>query len=196
MDELTRKSLQDRIDDIPILHIKSLHTFDDVPEDFFPWQEKLSPSALYNCGLPCRKKMGLKTPEVKWMSIKRWVTNTPEGIILPAGVYLSIKRKEVFVTEPNPHLEKIEFILMMFPYGNVWSQIDKDTPITEEWLYSEASTGRLMLDELMRKDAAHPIEGYFKSCYEFMVGNPDQIGIHLKRKKSSHKERETKIINL
>jgi hypothetical protein len=126
--------------------------------------------------------MKLKTPEVKWMSIKRWVTKTPVGIDLPAGVYLSIKRKEEFVAAPNPHFDKKEFILMMFPYGNVWSQSAPDVPIDEQWLWSEAGT-QLIFEALLHRDAARPVIGYFQSCHEYMVGNPDQIGIHLKRKK-------------
>ena len=37
-----------------------------MPEDFRPWQSSLSPSALYNCSLKCRKEMGIPTPDVKW----------------------------------------------------------------------------------------------------------------------------------
>ena len=101
------KSLQERIFDIPILHIRSLHNSGDAPSDFRPWESGLSPSALYNCSLPLRKKMGYKAPEVKWMSIKRWVTTTPGGIHLPTGVYLSIKRSESIVAATEPRIEKI-----------------------------------------------------------------------------------------
>ena len=104
------------------------------------------------------------------------------GIVLPPGCYLSIKRKESFVAFPSPHLEKRDYILVMFPYGNVWSQQAPDVPITEEWLWSEID-GVTIFEMLMNKDAISPIHNYFKSCYEFMNNNPDQIGIHLKRKK-------------
>jgi len=126
--------------------------------------------------------MKIKTPEVKWMSIKRWVSTTPEGIILPPGVFLSIKRHEDYVALPTPHLAKQEYTLLMFPYGNVWSQKTPGVPIDENWIWSE-SKGKLILEALMRKDAAFPVQGYFKSCYEYMIANPDQIGIHLKRKR-------------
>ena len=116
------------------------------------------------------------------MSIKRWMTETPMGIKLPEGCFLSIKRKEVFITTPTPHLEKKDFILVMFPYGNVWSQQSADVPITEEWLWSERD-GVTIFEMLLMKDASNPIKGYFKSCQEFMKKHPDQIGIHLKRKK-------------
>ncbi len=101
---------------------------------------------------------------------------------LPDGCYISIKRKEVFVAVPTPHLEKKDFILVMFPYGNVWSQQSPDVPITEEWLWTDKE-GITIFEMLLHKDAAYPINGYFKACHEFMVGNPDQIGIHLKRRK-------------
>ena len=128
--------------------------------------------------------MKLKTPEVKWMSIKRWVTKTPEGIDLTPGVFLSIKRKEEFIAAPDPHFDKKEFILMMFPYGNVWSQSAPDVPITEDWLWSEVG-GQLIFEALLMRDAAHPIIGYFQSCHKYMEQNPDQIGIHQKRQKMS-----------
>jgi hypothetical protein len=183
MDAVTLSNIQQRVNQISIPKFERLHEFSGVPNSFAPWTSGLSPSALYNCSLSCRKHMKIKTPEVKWMSIKRWVTTTPEGIVLPAGVYLSIKRREVFVAQPNPHFEKKEFILMMFPYGNVWSMISMDVPITEEWLWSQAEDGKMIFEHLMRKDAARPIHGYFRSCREYMTSNPDQIGIHLKRKK-------------
>ena len=176
------KKVQQKVSEIQVPWIESLHSFKKVPSDFKPWDSGLSPSALYNCSLSLRKLMKLKTPEVKWMSIKRWVTKTPEGIDLPPGVYLSIKRKEEFMASPLPHFDKKEFILIMFPYGNVWSQSAPNIPITEEWLWSEAN-GKLILEALLMRDAARPVNGYFQACYQYMNENPDQIGIHLKRKK-------------
>lgn len=184
--------VQQKVSDIKIFHFKALHEFSDVPKDFKPWDCGLSPSALYNCSLSCRKGMGIKTPEVKWMSIKRWVTTTPAGIKLPAGVFLSIKRRENFVAIPKPFFEKKEFILLMFPYGNVWSQVSPDVPIDEDWVFSSDKNGMLMLEALMRKDAAHPVKEYFKSCHDYMTANPDQIGIHMKRRrKDSPAESQT-----
>lgn len=104
------------------------------------------------------------------------------GIKLPEGCYISIKRKEVFTTVPSPRLEKKDFILMMFPYGNVWSQQSPDVPITEEWLWTEKD-GVTIFELLLNKDAANPLSGYFKSCMEFMGKHPEQIGIHMKRRK-------------
>jgi len=173
MDSVTLANVQQRVNEIQVPWLERLHTFEGVPADFHPWESGLSPSALYNCSLSCRKRMRIKTPEVKWMSIKRWVTVTPEGVTLPAGVYLSIKRRENFVAHPSPHFEKKQFVLMMFPYGNVWSQIAPDEPITEEWLWSEDG-GMFILESLMRKDAAHPVRDYFKSCHQYMRANPDQ----------------------
>lgn len=184
MDSDSLAKIQQAVDAIKTPFIPSLHTFKEVPPDFLPWKSGLSPSALYNCSLACRKKMGLKTPEVKWMSIKRWVTTTPLGVVLPPGSFLSIKRKEEFVPFPKPHFSKKEFVLLMFPYGNVWSQRAPGVPIDEEWIWSFQS-GRMVFESLMMKDAAHPVVGYFKSCYKYMLENPDQIGIHLKRKKRS-----------
>jgi hypothetical protein len=126
--------------------------------------------------------MKMKTPELKWSSIKRWAQEAPSGLKLPDGCYISIKRKEIFSAFPIPHLEKIDFILVMFPYGNVWSQQSPDMPITEEWLWSEKD-GSMIFEILLRKDAENPIKGYFKSCHAFMTDHPNQIGIHLKRRK-------------
>lgn len=176
------ESIQTQIDNLKIVYIKKLHDFKNVSNDFKPWECNLSPSALYNCSLTCRKQMGIKTPEVKWMSIKRWVTITPSGINLPPGVYYSIKRKEDYEAHPEPHFKKIEYVVMMFPYGNVWSQRSPNQPITEEWLFSTVN-GKLILEHLMEKDASRPLIDYFKLCYDFMIKNPDQIGIHMKRKK-------------
>jgi hypothetical protein len=179
------EKLQQRISDIKPIWFKSLHVFKGVPVKFRPWESGLSPSALYNCSLPFRKKMGLKTPEVKWMSIKRWVTTTPSGIELPEGVYYSVKRFEEYQSDPEPHFEKTQYILLMFPYGNVWSQISPGVPITEEWMWSMYQ-GKTMLERLIRKDAAFPIQGYFKAARDYMIKNPDQIGIHLKRQKKKN----------
>jgi len=187
MNDEALNNLQQTISAIRTPFIPSLHVFKDVPKDFLPWESGLSPSALYNCSLACRKRMRLKTPETKWMSIKRWVSVTPGKIVLPAGVFLSIKRKEEFVPTPDPHFDKKEFVLMMFPFGNVWSQQAPDVPITEEWLWSSPGPGSgskiTILESLMRRDAARPVDGYFASCHKYMIENPDQIGIHLKRKK-------------
>lgn len=183
MDLELKSTIQQRVSDIRHVRIDSLHTFPGVPEGFSPWTCNLSPSALYACSLTCRKKMRIKTPEVKWMSIKRWVTQTPEGIILPPGVFFSVKRHESYSPFPKPHLEKVEYVLLMFPYGNVWSQRSPGVPIDEPWIWSEAGNGSLILEALMKKDAAVPVQGYFKSCFDYMVANPDQIGIHQKRLK-------------
>ncbi len=157
--------------------------FPGVPKSFWPWASDLSPSALYQCSLGKRKAAGIKTPEVKWVSVKRWVTTTPSGVDLPPGVFLSVKRKEWFVSSPKPHLEKVDFTLLMFPYGNVWSQTQPDVPITEEWMWTTKG-GRTFFEMLMERDANEPVKGYFASCLEFMRKHPDQIGIHLKRKRS------------
>lgn len=188
-EELAR--VQHAVNAIQIPFFPTLHTFREVPKSFYPWKCGLSPSALYNCSLACRKKARLKTLETKWMSIKRWVSVTPEGqVTLPDGVYLSIKRKEEFVPTPSPesgrpHFDKKEYVLLMFPYGNVWSQQKPDIPIREEWLWEDAG-GMTVLEALMRRDAAQPLPDYFASCHKYMIDNPDQIGIHLKRKKKEN----------
>ncbi len=184
MDADQKTKLQQRVDNIGNFWIESLHRDNSIPRDFRPWTSMLSPSALYACSLPLRKKIGIKAPEAKWMNIKRWTTSTPSGINLPPGVYYSVKRKEEYVPIPTPKLEKKEFILLMFPFGNVWSQKAPGVPIDEDWIWSE-SEGMTILEALMRKDAARPIPGYFKSCHDYMIANPDQIGIHLKRKRKT-----------
>lgn len=188
MESAEKMTVQQQVSEIPEFFISTLHNFQGVPEDFKPWNSGLSPSALYNCSLSCRKKSKIKTPEVKWMSIKRWVSTTPEGIILPPGVFLSIKRHEDYVPLPQPHFVKNEYTLLMFPYGNVWSQQAPGVPINEEWIWSKSSDGKLIMDSLIRRDAAFPVAGYFKSCYEFMKHNPDLIGIHLKRKRKESRD--------
>ncbi len=175
-------NVQQRVASLGVFHLKALHTFQGVPENFKPWECGLSPSALYNCSLLCRKQVGFKTLESKWISIKRWTTITPEGVSLPPGVYFSVKRKEKFIATPKPRFEKKEFVLMMFPYGNVWSQRDEDVPIDEEWLFSEVN-GITILEHLMRKDAAYPLPGYFKVCSDYMKENQDQLWIHMKRRR-------------
>jgi hypothetical protein len=193
-----KAKIQQRVQEIRVPHIRSLHSFPGVPETFKPWECGLSPSALYSCSLTCRKRMKIKTPEVKWMSIKRWVTTTPGGIELPAGVFFSIKRREEYAAVPKPHFVKQEFVLMMFPYGNVWSQRGPDDPITEEWLFEESS-GSLILEHLMKKDAAFPVDGYFKSAYQMFkaedakrkAGQSNILWIHTKRKDKANSEQKT-----
>lgn len=176
------ENIQLKVNSISVPKFDKIHEFKDAPEGFEPWNSNLSPSALYNCSLTRRKQMKLKTPEVKWISIKRWTSVTPSGITLPAGVFLSVKRKETFIPTPVPHFEDKEYTLMMFKYGNVWSMKGPDDPITEEWLFSEEN-GMTILEALMRKDAAHPVIGYFHDVHEYMIKFPEEIGVHNKRKK-------------
>lgn len=175
--------IQTAVDSISVPTFKKLHVFPGISEDFRPWECGLSPSAIYNCSLVCRKQMGYKAPEFKWMSIKRWVTTTPGGIRLPPGVFFSIKRKEDFIAKPFPHFDKKEFVLMMFPYGNVWSRRG-DVPIDEDWLFSFVD-GKLILEHLMMRDAAKPVVNHFKTCLEYMNENPSQLWIHMKRRRKS-----------
>jgi hypothetical protein len=181
------KDIQKRISDIKIEHDVKINRKEKVPESFIPWNVDLSPSALYSCSVTCRKSMNIKTPEVKWISVKRWVNVTPMGINLPMGCYLSIKRRETFEAYPEPKFIKQDYALVMFPYGNVWSQQNVDTPITEEWLWS-IDNGKTIFEWLLDKDASRPISGYLKASYDYYMNNPDQIGIHLKRKKNLIKD--------
>lgn len=189
MESQKKSQIQQLVNNIPDFWTDLLPPIKGIPADFRPWTCGLSPSALYNCSLPLRKEMNLKTQEVKWISIKRWVQVTPSGITLPNGVYLSIKRYEAYVSDPKPHFQKTEYTLLMFPHGNVWSQITTGIPITEDWIWSEVS-GMIILEALLRKDASKPVVGYFKSVYDFMTENPDQIGIHLKRKRRNPQTEE------
>lgn len=182
MDPDLKSKLQQRMSEVHEVWIPALHESPGVPKDFRPWTSMLSPSALYACSLPCRKKAGIKAVEAKWMNIKRWMTSTPSGIQLPPGVFYSVKRKEEYVPLPVPRIDKKEFVLLMFPFGNVWSQRSPGVPIDEPWMWSDAG-GKTILEALIEKDAAAPIPGYFRACYDYMMANPDQVGIHLKRKK-------------
>jgi len=174
--------LQEMLTNINVTFNPTRHIFEGVDASWKPWLANLSPSALYNCSLVCRKALKMKTPETKWVSLKRWIQTTPSGYKLPEGVFLSIKRKEVFVSTPTPHFEKIDHLILMFPYGNVWPLTDTGKPITEDYLLGQIS-GRPRLLDMMDHDAENPLTEYFKLCKEFMDQNPDQIGIHLKRKR-------------
>jgi hypothetical protein len=184
MDNEIRSSIQQRISK-ESYWVDSMHRVPGIPEDFRPWTCGLSPSALYSCSLKCRKSSGIKTPETKWMSIKRWVTSSHDGVELPPGTFFSVKRHEKFVAMPNPHFAKTEYILLMFPHGNTWSQVSPGVPITEDWLWTEDPEGFLMFERLLMRDAAQPLKGYFERVHKYMVDNPDQIGIHLKRKRKT-----------
>jgi len=183
--------LQQRVSEIKLPHFNSLHNFEGVPKSFIPWECGLSPSELYSRSLPLRKKTGVKAIEVKWTSIKRWSSVLPCRIELPPGVFFSIKRREVFFAAPKPHYEKIEYGLVMLPYGNVWSQVGDSQPIVESWLLSDAEDGKLMIEHIMNKDAANPIIGYWKSAFEQWKkeskkqkeGKDNLLWIHTKRKK-------------
>ncbi len=190
MDEELRATVQQRVSGLGVLWFDSLHADPSIPEDFRPWTCGLSPSAMYGCSLKCRKSAGIKPAEAKWMSIKRWVTTTPDGVDLPPGVFYSIKRSERFDAFPSPHFEKTEYVVLMFPFGNVWSQSAPGVPITDEWMWTVLD-GVTMFERLLRKDAAFPLPEYFRKVHDYMLTNPDQIGIHLKRKRRQDEPEES-----
>ena len=179
---------------IEIPRFEKINTFNNVPIDFLPWKCDLSPSALYNCALKCRKIAKIKTPEARWMSIRRWITSTPTGIELPEGVFYSVKRKEEYSALPSPRLNKTEYILWMFPYGNVWSQKENCDPMSEEWMFSDDDDGMLVIEHMILEDANIPVPGYFESVYSLFSdekrkldsGEPHMIGIHMKRKRKEN----------
>lgn len=181
MAQNAKEILQSKIDSIDVTRYVGAHKFPDVPVDFFPWKNEISPSALYNCALPLRKQSKIKTPETKWTSIKRWTTVTPNGIKLPEGVYYSVKRSDTFMSDPEPRFEKIEYSLILLPYGNVITHFAPETPMTEQLLFMDVD-GKTTLERLLDHDVEKPIAGYFKSVLKYMNENPDQIGIHLRRK--------------
>ncbi len=189
MDADEKEMLQRRISGIVIPFIRSLHSVPGVPDGFRPWESGLSPSAMYQCSLTCRKRAKQKTPEVKWISLKRWVTSTSSGIEFPPGTFLSLKRREDYVPFPKPHYVKLDYVLIMLPYGNVWSQKGQDQPISEEWL-TESHDGVLVLESLLKRDAAHPVPDYMKTTYKLFqdedakrkAGRPNILWIHTKRK--------------
>ena len=198
------EEIQAKVSKIKIPYVKELHHFSEVPKKFIPWECGLSPSELYSRSLPIRKSNGIKALEVKYVSIKRWMSITPNGIVLPDGVFFSVKRKEHFVASPSPHFEKTEYILVMFKYGNVWSQSAPGVPITEEWLFSETEDGKLILEALMLKDASNPLKGFWKSVYnQYLVekakedaGKSTLLWIHMKRKKAAETRQAAKAQNL
>jgi hypothetical protein len=183
MDNSTKEKIQQQVDSVNDQYILNINVA-GVPKDFKAWTSGMSPSAMYSCSLHCRKKLKLKTPEVKWMSVKRWSQYSPSGIKLPDGVYLSVKRLETYAAYPAPELSKTEYIILMFRYGNVWSQYSSILPITEEWMWSKNQTGMSNFESLMKKDYSVPINNYTAVCYRYYVDNPDQMGIHLKRKRN------------
>jgi hypothetical protein len=185
MEQNARHNIQQKLSSLKVPYDSELHNFKNVPSNFKPWTCDLSPSALYNCSLSCRKKLKIKTPEVKWMSIKRWVTVTPSNFCLPEGVFYSVKRREEFITEPKPHFAKREYAILMMPYGNVFPSLEDGNPITDEWLFSER-LGKLNIEYLIEHDVKNPLREYFQLCHDYMASNPDQIGIHLKRQKNAN----------
>ncbi|NBW00069.1 MAG: hypothetical protein EBR67_11320, partial [Proteobacteria bacterium] len=113
------KSFKERIKNITIPMLPEAYS-DGVPHTFIPWEANLSPSALYNCSVACRKAAGHKTPELKWVSVKRWVNITPAGVTLPNGCFLSVKRRETFEAMPRPKFIKQDYVLLLMPYGNLF----------------------------------------------------------------------------
>jgi hypothetical protein len=156
-----------------------------VPLNFIPWEVDLSPSALYTCSVTCRKLLGHKTPELKWISVKRWVTLTPAGVTLPPGCYLSIKRRESFEAIPRPKFVKQDYILLLMPYGTVFFGDGEGRPLSEPDIWLQTGSGRTYFEEMLEKDINNPLPGYFKTCHTYFANNPEQVGIHLKRKKST-----------
>jgi hypothetical protein len=162
-----------------------------VPEDFIPWESGLSPSLLYSCSLPLRKKYGMKAPEVKWISIKRWISETSSGMKLPEGVFYSVKRQENFHAFPSPKFEKTEYVIIMTPNGNVTLKNREDEPLKEKDLWSQSENGEMYIEEIIRKDSESPIRGYIESCYSLFKselekensGKDSILWIHTKRKK-------------
>lgn len=152
-----------------------------VPLGWTPWASGLSPSALYGCTIPCRKALKHKIHEAKWVSIKRWMNFTAEGIELPTGCYFSMRRKEGFEALPHPRLVKTDYVVLMFPFGNVFS-LNNGEPITEEWLWSE-NNGKLNYEILHEKDSEEPLPGYIMSSYRYAIHHPELLGIHLKKRK-------------
>jgi len=173
-------SLQAKMNQIQVPDRKSGHN-QNVPEDFWPWKANISPSALYSCSLPLRKKTGRKTPETKWKNMKRWTEQLSTGEFLPEGVYISEKRQELFIPTPEPKFERISHILVLLPFGNVVTVPGQ----TEAWLLEDSGNGKCNLQELVEQDAESPIPGYFAACLKYRDDNPDQIGIHLKRMKKT-----------
>lgn len=173
-------TLQEKMNRIQFRKLSGDFGQGDVPSDFIPWMADISPSALYSCSLPLRKKVGKKTPETKWKNMKRWSEQLSTGEFLPDGVYISEKRQELFVPVPTPKFEKIHHILILLPYGNVEiisGGVESDI--------LEDGKDDLRLQEMIDNDANNPLPGYFKSCFDYKIQNPDQIGIHWKRMKKT-----------
>jgi len=157
------------------------HSFAGVPKDFWPWKANISPSALYSCSLPLRKRSGKKTPETKWKNMKRWTEQLASGEFLPEGVYVSEKRQELFIPTPDPRFERVLHVLVLLPYGNV----ETIANLPESYLMEVAENGQTHVQNMVDHDAKNPIQGYFAACLKYKEENPDQVGIHLKRMKKS-----------
>lgn len=153
-----------------------------VPYGWTPWTSGLSPSALYGCTIPCRKALKLKIHEAKWVSIKRWMNITASGIELPPGCYFSMRRKEGFEALPHPRLVKTDFVVLMFPFGNVFALNGSD-PITEDWMWTE-NNGKLNFELLHEKDSEEPLANYIMASYKHAIHHPELLGIHLKKRSS------------
>lgn len=173
-------TLQEKMDQIQLRKLTGNFGHGDVPEDFLPWMEDISPSALYSCSLPLRKKVGKKTPETKWKNMKRWSEQLSTGEFLPDGIYISEKRQELFVPSPIPKFEKIHHVLVLLPYGNVFIVSNGSEPDI-----LNVENGEIVLQTMINEDSKNPLPGYFKSCFDYKVQNPDQVGIHWKRMKKT-----------
>lgn len=182
MDSTLLQNIQKRIMGLNPANINERLKIAGVPYGWTPWTSGLSPSALYGCTIPCRKAAKQKIHEAKWVSIKRWMNITASGVELPPGCYFSMRRKEGFEARPSPRLVKTDFIILMFPYGNVYSLNDGE-PITEEWMWTETN-GKYNYEYLHAKDSEEPLNGYIMASYKYAIHHPELLGIHLKKRKS------------
>jgi len=181
-DQTTLENVQKRIMNLIPTGLNERLKASGVPYGWAPWSSGLSPSALYGCTIPCRKAAKQKILESKWVSIKRWMDMTSYGLELPSGCYFSMRRKEGFEAFPEPKLVKTDYVILMFPYGNVFA-INGSEPITEDWVWQEVE-GKLNFERLYEQDSNNPLPGYIMTAYKYAMHHPELLGIHLKKRKS------------
>jgi hypothetical protein len=191
MEKEVVKSLQSKLNSLDVSISKDFYDAEGIKSDFIPWTSGLSPSALYNCSLKCRKSLGMKTPEVKWISIKRWTSELPETqLTLPNGIFYSIKRLEEY--EPNngkPYLKKTEYFILLLPHGNICFMNVDSLPLNEVDFFKMINN-KYYIESVIKNDIENPMKGYLKRCKEMFdeedlkrKNNEDNLlWIHMKRK--------------
>jgi len=184
------QKIQQQLDQVEFVRLpmKGLH------KNFTPWRWGISPSQSYKIGVKLRRHSRFNVFESKLISIKRWNSVTPSGVVLPEGVFYSISRMEKFIPRPKPSFKNIRYFIVMLPYGNVHAAIDndEDNPINEEWVFEFMEDGRTRLQHLIDADRQRPIKDWYQKCNEWIESHEKMRFIHITNK---YKDKYVKMYN-